>query len=162
MIDMKGRHFGEKYDKPLFDAGTIPPELLDQHLSNMKKGEVVTSRLPPDGSALVGIMIQQAGFPKYLGSDSSLYPLDLLDTVAVKTLPPMWILHGRDDEVVPVDGTEKFVERLSQKYPEVIYPDGRLMLTVEAGGHGFDESVTQDTEWVKAGLEWVGDYWPKV
>ena len=160
MIDMKGRHFAEKYEKPLFDAGTIPPGLLDQHLSSMKKGEVVTSRLPPDGSALVGIMIQQGSFPEDLGSDSSLYSLDVLDTVDVKSLPPIWILHGNEDEVVPVDRTEKFVEKLSQTYPEVICPDGKLMLTIEAGGHGFDESATQHTEWVKAGLEWLGEYWP--
>lgn len=69
-------------------------------------------------------------------------------------LPPVLLLHGKDDSAVPVAGTERFYELL-RKYKTV---DGLaqgkdekdvLKLIIEPGEHGFDAALDIDsTEWL--------------
>ncbi|KAK3112915.1 hypothetical protein LTR53_010309 [Teratosphaeriaceae sp. CCFEE 6253] len=166
MLDLRDPHYTQAYVKQLFDppAPQIPPQVLANHLVGLKGTEVVTSATPPDRVPLTVSIIQQGRTAEFLGDDRGLYPLELLEDGAVSEagLPPMWILHGKHDSAVPVDGTYRFVEKLLGAWP-----DAQLHVTIEDGEHGFDnhafgtgEAATLETAWVKEGVEFVQKYWP--
>ncbi|QIW96716.1 hypothetical protein AMS68_002234 [Peltaster fructicola] len=162
MIDMKSAHFTEDYHKELFDppAPQLDRRLLDDHIRELSGKEVITSRLPPEGVPLLLIAFQSGRFGSMFGQQSELYPLEQLDTVS--SFPPLWILHGDKDNVVPVEGTRKFAKAFQSKLPEVPFH-----LSIGEGGmHGFDNHDASSglpatlTDWVKPGVELVQRYWP--
>ena len=99
---------------------------------------------------------QQGQFGELFGADSSLYPIELLESVT--DLPPTWLLHGTGDTVIPVEGTYKYEKRLREKLP-----DAKLHVSYQEGDHGFDNdpSVSLDTNWIKEGVAFVEQFWPK-
>jgi acetyl esterase/lipase len=163
MLDLKSEHFTRDYEKALFEPPIpkVPREVLDGYIKTMDKGKVVTSALPPERLGLMVGMVQQGRLEELLGSDDELYPMELLENEEglVQRLPPMWILHGKSDGLVPVQGTEKYVGLVKEKGLD----EGKLHVSlIEGGGHGFDNepSVTLEKEWVRDGVEFVERFWP--
>lgn len=160
MLDMRDRWWTEEYEKNLFSAGpNLPKHLLADYMAKLKGDEVVTSRIPPAGEMLSASIIQQGLFPKYLGTATELYPLEVLEhrAKAGERVPPMWIFHGRDDDVVPVQGTEAFVKLWKEVLPG---KEEELHVNYESGSHGFDDAATLETPWIKTGLEFIEKFWP--
>ncbi|KAK0948056.1 hypothetical protein LTR29_000580 [Friedmanniomyces endolithicus] len=167
MLDLRAPHYTQAYTKHIFDPPVpqIPKAVLDGFLANLKGNEVVASAVPLARVPLAMSMVQQGRFEELFGSERSLYPIDVLDDGVVSEssrLPAMWILHGKQDTAVPVEGTHKFVEKLREKVPGV-----QLHVTIEDGEHGFDnhaagsgEAATLETAWVKEGVEFVEKFWP--
>ena len=158
MIDMRNGHYTEDYEKTLFDppAPQLDRSILRNYIENLKGDEVATSGIPPERVPLVVSAMQQGAFGKLFGGDSSLYPIEMLDQV--NELPPTWILHGKEDNVVPVAGTQNYVDKLKEKLP-----DTKVHVSYRPGMHGFDNhpAATLEDDWVKEGLEFIGPYWPK-
>jgi acetyl esterase/lipase len=158
MIDMRDPHYTGDYEKHIFTpaAPQLDRSILRSYLENMKKGETITSAVPPDRVTIVISALQQGSFGKMLGDDSALYPLEVLDNTAA--LPPIWILHGTGDTVIPVEGSYKFEKAVKEKLPET-----KLHLTYQPGDHGFDnvESIGLETDWVKEGVDFIAKYWPQ-
>ncbi|EME84087.1 uncharacterized protein MYCFIDRAFT_202888 [Pseudocercospora fijiensis CIRAD86] len=161
MVDMRSPHFTQKYEKQLMETPQIDPQILDEYVVKMKPGSIVTSRIPPEGSEFVAIMFQQGSFPKYFGTEKELHPLEMLETAT--SFPPIWLIHGTKDSMVPVASTEKFAAAL-----EKVLPDTPSYVTMQEGEeHGFDlhdaasgGPASLETDWVKSGLEFVDKYWP--
>ncbi|KAK5120213.1 hypothetical protein LTR85_006419 [Meristemomyces frigidus] len=161
MLDMHAPQFMEKYEKQLFTppAPQLPVHILDDFLQNLKGNEVVTSATPPERLPLGLVILQQGRTAEFFGTDRSLYPLDMLDDMT--SMPPTWILHGKDDSAVPVQGTRNYAAELHRKLPEA-----RLHLSLEEGEHGFDnhgpngEPASLETDWVKKGADFIERYWP--
>lgn len=161
MLDMRDRWYTQDYEKNLFSAGPNPPKhLLQDYLDELTGDEIVTSRIPPDGGMLSASIFGQGLYPKFLGTETGLYPFENLRRRAEKSerVPPTWVLHGREDDVVPVQGTEAFVELWKKVLPE---KKGELYVNYESGSHGFDDAATVDTPWVAEGLRFVRSYWPE-
>jgi acetyl esterase/lipase len=158
MIDMRDRYYTEDYEKQIFTpvAPQLPQNILRDYRANLKGGEVVSSGVPPDSVPLVISALQQGRFAELFGGDSSLYPIEALESVT--DLPPTWVLHGTGDTVIPVEGSHKYEKRLREKLP-----DAKLHVSYRTGDHGFDNdpSVTLDTDWIKQGVEFVEQFWPK-
>ena len=158
MIDMRDRYWTEDYEKQIFHppAPQLPQNILRDYLTNLKGNEVVSSGVPPDRVPLVISVMQQGRYPDLMGEDSSLYPIEVLDTVT--DLPPTWLFHGTEDKVVPVEGSYKYEKRLREKLPSA-----KLHVSYRPADHGFDNdpSVTLDTDWVKEGVQFVEQFWPK-
>lgn len=73
-------------------------------------------------------------------------------------LPPIWVVQGTEDTVVPKDGTDEMVLRLREEGPE----GTEVRYTVREGGHGFDIPLRLgegEEDWVKEGVEWVKGFW---
>ncbi|KAK6435315.1 hypothetical protein LTR95_008497 [Oleoguttula sp. CCFEE 5521] len=160
MLDMRDRWWTEDYEKNIFSAGPNPPKhLLADHLASLKGDEVVTERIPPKDEWMGGSIIGEGLYPKFLGTATELYPLEVLTQRAKEgvRVPPTWVFHGTEDDVVPIEGTHKFVELWKESLPG---KEGDLFVNYEPGGHGFDAECTVETEWVKKGLEFTGQYWP--
>ncbi|KAH6635000.1 Alpha/Beta hydrolase protein [Chaetomium sp. MPI-SDFR-AT-0129] len=73
-------------------------------------------------------------------------------------LPPIWVVQGTEDTVVPKEGTDEMVKRLREEGPE----GTEVRYTVREGGHGFDIPLRLgegEEGWVREGVEWVRGFW---
>jgi len=70
-------------------------------------------------------------------------------------LPAMFILHGKADRAVPVEGSVKFVEAVKRKFPKT---NVRLELR-EGEDHGNDALLSLETEWFKQDVEFIVKNW---
>jgi len=159
MLDLRDPHYTTAYYKPLFDPPVppIPPKVLEDHVAGLNGTEVVTNAVPMDRMPIVLSMGLEGRFGDFLGDERSLYPLEVLEDgwTSKPALPPTWILHGKQDLAVPIEGTHRFVERLQAHAATT-----PLHLTYEDGQHGFDEVTSSDTMWVKEGVQFIEKYWP--
>lgn len=72
-----------------------------------------------------------------------------------KFFVPTYILHGRDDSNVPVEETEKFVEKARRLFPET-----RFEVAIQPGDHGFEGQIYEEDEpWLKELLSGVEKDW---
>ncbi|WPH04172.1 Hypothetical protein R9X50_00706000 [Acrodontium crateriforme] len=163
MLDLRDGHYTKRYEKKLFDppAPTVNESVLRDFVGNLSGDEIVTSAVPPERLLLVLSVLQQGRTMEFLGSERELYPIEMLDEAATK-LPPVWVLHGKQDSVVPAVGTERFAAALREKYP-----GAKLHVSLQEGEHGFDnhapvtnEAASLKTDWVQKGVEFIEQFWP--
>lgn len=151
-IDFESKFFSEAYEKSVRGAPMLPTSVLENHLQAMRRGQIITSVDPPERMNLCLSAVQQGRFPEFLGTDEILYPLRRLEMV--DEMPFTLILHGRDDSAVPVEGSVEFAEKARR-----IYGDEKVLLHTEPGEHGFDDTATLETPWLKECLRHVTDLW---
>ncbi|KAF2149003.1 alpha/beta-hydrolase [Myriangium duriaei CBS 260.36] len=159
MLDVGGKHFNENHHKDLFDPPVpqLPRETLQRHLDSLKGDEVITEAMPPVRLDLALSVLQQGTVGSLIGTDRRIFPYKLLEE-RTEDLPPTWVYHGTDDNVVPIDGSEKFVKIVQRKFP-----DTSLHVSWPPGHHGFDAhdpAPEADDTWLKDGLDFVGRFWP--
>lgn len=159
MIDLRDAWYSEPGRKVIW--GQSPPSFpdgwLDQQLEGAARStEPVTERIPKEGEPdLFVATLLKGRYTEILGSDSSLYPLENLKRIKEQgeVLTPIWMFHGEQDTIIPMDGTTKFVQEAQEGVYEKIIPGAE---------HGFDDdSVGLGTDWVIEGREWLQKYWPQ-
>lgn len=134
----------------------VPDEdFVDKHVAGIQPGVVVSSAAPPARLDLMFAMSVYGKSHEYLGDDPRFYPMEAIEKAT--HFPSMWLLHGRDDEILPVESSVAFVEKVRE-----MFPNNNVKLTVEDGNHGFDgeKSVEKDS-WLKEGVEWIVKEWLK-
>jgi len=146
-LDFKSPHFsGIGSGMP---AGTF--SLVDQHLAtvgkNIASSDMNLSRFP-----LINAMIQEGRLLDFFGDDPRLFPLQRVE--AGDDIPPLFIIHGLNDSIVPVDGSTKFVKLLLEKKP-----GAEVHLTVQPGEHGVSIPFGVDHPWLAEGLKLVTEKW---
>ncbi|KIY03564.1 uncharacterized protein Z520_00255 [Fonsecaea multimorphosa CBS 102226] len=169
VLDLKARFYTEEYSTPkvVLGAPTIPKEVMAAHLASIEEDakhgrprRVISSATPPERLPLCLSMVQQGLMTKLLGDEKILFPLERLDDIlptGAEAVPPILIIHGRDDSAVPVEGSEKWTAKAREKLG-----DDKVMLVVQPGEHGFDTAengVTLDTAWLKEALGPVTAAW---
>lgn len=152
MLDLQSRWFTEAFPKPSFDVPAYPSSVIDDHLATMKTNSVVSAAEPPSRVDLMFAMVQHGRFLEMLGTHPSLFPINTINVA--KAFPPLFIYHGRQDTLIPREGTEKFVENL-----KVVLPEVKVLFKTEDGDHGLDSSITVETPWMKEGLDFVTQEW---
>jgi len=157
VLDYDSKFFSTAYEKSVLGAPQIPKSILEGYLKAMKPGSIVSECNPPDGrQGLVMSFVQQGRFVEFLGKDDKVYPFRWMHKV--DEVPPVLIIHGNDDSAVPVEGSIKFVEEASKKWG-----DGKVLLHLEPGEHGFDTALDYETPWLQDLLErqvtgaWLGN-----
>ena len=153
-LDMRDPFFNTKFEKLLFGMPMMPEEVLDAHVASLTGGEVVTSAFPPARLDLTCAMIQNGRMLEFLGTGEKLLPLELV--AQAESMPAVLILHGREDSVIPVAGSQRFVEALKMKLPE-----SAVKLDVRPGDHGFDGEAKLEEQWLKEDVEFICGYWLK-
>ncbi|KAK4149180.1 Alpha/Beta hydrolase protein [Chaetomidium leptoderma] len=68
--------------------------------------------------------------------------------------PPIWVIQGDEDFMVPKAGADEMVERMKKERPTAV-----VKYTVRPGGHGFDAIDTLEDDWVKEGVDFAKGYW---
>jgi acetyl esterase/lipase len=140
-----------------FGAPQVPRSVLDEHLSRMEKGRVVSGAFPMERMEIALVLLQQGLWTGRFGEDDSLFPARTLEKMQKgEKVPFLLAMHGKDDTAVPHEETERFVREWKAKFGEE-----RALGVFEPGEHGFDGEATLETEWLKDGLkevtrEWLG------
>lgn len=80
---------------------TLTPSVLDNHLNTMKPGKIVTSAFPPHRMDLGLLLEQQGRMLEFFGTDESLFLMKVMEKA--KETPFIFILHGEEDDIVPVE-----------------------------------------------------------
>ncbi|KAI9838859.1 MAG: hypothetical protein M1819_004066 [Sarea resinae] len=152
MLDVKCPLYTRCEEKNLLGVPMLPPETLSSHIASMVPGQIVTSVDPPDRASLLMVAVQQGRYVELLGSDPTLFPLEQLETA--KKLPAMFIYHGTEDSVVPIEGSRTFVSEV-----ERLHPGTKIALVTQPGDHIFDTELTVETPWFKKELNWITTEW---
>ncbi|KAL1311779.1 hypothetical protein AAFC00_001863 [Neodothiora populina] len=153
MIDLEDRHYTEAYPKNLFGTPRVESAVED-YLKTFKPGTIRSSATDVDSTWMFVVEVMRQGrYLEFLGTDKNLFPMRLIDEA--ESLPPFWFISGKDDELVPIDGTERFIAKIKEKHPETPF-----LYTLEPGPHGFDVGNVLSDAWVKQGCEFLDKYWP--
>ncbi|THY37012.1 alpha/beta-hydrolase, partial [Aureobasidium pullulans] len=142
MIDLQDAWYSIPSHKEIFNQPppSYPPGWLDAQLKVARAAAPVTSRIPKEEDLdLFVASLQQGRYTEILGVDASLFPLENLKKVKEegKPLMPMWIFHGDEDSIIPIQGTWKFMEEVKSVFGEngARKVESRVVVGKE---HGFD------------------------
>ncbi|KAL4884560.1 Alpha/Beta hydrolase protein [Aspergillus karnatakaensis] len=156
MLDLTSDFYTQASAKPIVGVSNFPNELIDTFLSSLEtapcKPPALTEADPPDRLDLALAMVQNGRLLDFLGDEPVLFPIERI--VEGTWLPPMLVMHGREDSAVPVAGTGRFVERVRS-----VDPGCRMRVVVRPGDHGFDALATLEDGWLREGLEFVSAEW---
>jgi Prolyl oligopeptidase family len=163
MLDFASPWFASPHPingKTFFNRPILPDSIVTSHLATLVPGESIVTAVDPPARLDIAIAIGHHGrFREFLGGEEALYPLDVIEKKAAREeggekFPPLFIFHGREDDVVLVEGTEKFVKVL-----EKAAPGGKVLLKLQSGGHGFDKATHLEEGWLREGLAFVERVW---
>ena len=144
-----------KKTKMIFGMPVPEEDFVDKFVARIRPGAVVSGAAPPARLDLMFTMAVYGKLCDFLGHEPKFYPIEAIETAA--HFPSMWLLHGRDDEIIPVESSVAFVEKVRE-----LFPDTKVKLTVEDGNHGFDGEKSVDKDpWLKEGVEWLVKEWLK-
>ncbi|KAI9735952.1 MAG: hypothetical protein M1834_001418 [Cirrosporium novae-zelandiae] len=127
--------------------------LLDRYVNNLRPGAIRLSSLPLELLDVLEAMAQEDRHREFIGTDDKLYLIKSLERA--KSVPAMWVIHGKADSILLVECSEEFARKLEELHPET-----PMLLTLRSGGHGFDTLTTINNVWVQEGCDFVGNYWP--
>jgi acetyl esterase/lipase len=147
-LDLESPHFTGA-------GNSLPPgeaSLVNQHLALMGKRYKASSDMTLARFPLINAMIREGRFLDFFGRDRRLFPLKKLQNGA--ELPPLFIIHGAGDTIVPVDGSRTFVKLLLEKNP-----NAKVVLNVQPGEHGFSILFGMGHPWLAEGLKLVTEAW---
>ncbi|KAH7134942.1 Alpha/Beta hydrolase protein [Dendryphion nanum] len=133
---------------------SIPPKVvLDEFLASIVPGTIISGATPPARSWMSAMMRAHGRWNELFGSGKHIMPDTRIEDA--EFFIPTYIIHGKDDSVVPVKWTHSFVEKAKRLFPET-----RFELVTPPGDHGFDESIYENDEpWLKNLLKGVEEDW---
>jgi hypothetical protein len=136
---------------------TLPKKKYDRetHVDIERRGDRIVrhAATPPDRMDLAISVIQQGKFVEMIGDDTDLFPMERLDLV--KDIPPMFMIHGKDDSTVLYRSSEVFVEKMKRTHPHIKV----LHNAVPGCEHRLDLKANLDTPWLKEGLDFITPFW---
>ena len=151
-LDVRDPYFNTKFEKILFGMPMLPTEIVDSHVTAMAPGAVVTGAHLPSRLDVGCSMVQNGRLVEFLGESKDLFPVEMVSLA--EHMPAVLILHGREDSVVPVAGSERFVKALKKKLP-----GSAVRLDVRSGDHGFDGEATMEEKWLKDDVDFITGHW---
>jgi hypothetical protein len=84
----------------------------------------------------------------FFGNDPRLSPFKRLGTGT--KLPPLFIIHSADDQIVPVEGNRTFVKKMLEKNPAA-----KVVFTLRPGEYGASIPLGMKHPWLTGGLEFI-------
>ena len=113
MLDMRRRWWTEAGEKHPFGAPTVPGVVMENHIKAVEKGEsprICSVGQPPERLPLCMVAVQQGLFPRLMGTEAELYPMEVLEKVEEDKAPAMWLYHGKQVRCDARLDTEKCLE----------------------------------------------------
>lgn len=144
---------------PRVILGKRPPppgkaeSIIRTYLKNIKPHTVRTSGDVMEMWNLLTCVLQQAYLARWLGAGKE--DLDVMKVLQrAQSMPPIWLLHGEQDSVVPPLCSIGFVQKLKQTLPNV-----PVLLSLQPGDHGFEAMRGGKEKWIQDGVEFIKRYW---
>lgn len=156
ILDVKTRFFTQAYEKHIIGyQGMAPPGMIDEHIGSIRPGTMISAVDPSNIRKRIDLaiaMVQQGRYVEFLGSESTLFPVENLERAT--SLPPMFVFHGKEDTAVPFEGSEAFVSMAKEAHP-----DANIKLSIVKGDHLFDMEASSGELWLQEGLAFISKYW---
>jgi len=150
---------------PKKSDGPVQRLALTEYLQNIKPGDAVSTAVTPERMSLATSVLLEGRFAELYtrASENSqdrdlLFPIDRLNKEAKLPRGGVVILHGADDDAVPLEGSENFIKRAREVMKDKQGGD-KLVLVVQPGGHGFDVSASLDDQWLSQALQAAVETW---
>lgn len=166
MVDMHEPDYYTPQYRQMFNSPVLPVSVITDHLAKMKPEDAALTYPPPERFPLCVAAFQHGKVLEFYerGAENSprkddLFLVERLEKEGTK-LPRggILILHGKEDSVVPVRGSEKFIAKAREVMKGKQGGD-KLVLALRPGDHGFDGDTTLDAEWLKEALEPAVEAW---
>ncbi|KAM0232469.1 hypothetical protein ACHAP5_010722 [Fusarium lateritium] len=158
MVDNKSRHFTEAYEKPMLGFPQLPASIVDSHKAKLENKEIVSiiSTDPHCSRAELMISFIQNGRYEELipRSRRDLSILDKIEDGARFPRGGVFVWHGKQDSVVPVDGSIKLAAKIKDLDRDLTFG-----LALRDGDHGFDATISLDEQWFAEGLKPLVAIW---
>ena len=168
MVDLNAPWFAEHFEKHFFDVPQLPESVYTEHIAKIKAQEdlsstsseqakkvVVSSDPRLDRAPLFFAMVQHGSFPRHLdNSNKKGLILDRLEGGERFPRGGVFVLHGTEDSLVPVEQSRKLAEKVNE-----VDADANFNLVERPGDHGFDGETKLDEEWLQDGLKPIVDAW---
>jgi acetyl esterase/lipase len=153
--DLKIPFFTQPYEKIMGGFLVFPADTIPRRIASLNEGDMVSSASPPERLEIAFSATPQGKYLELLGAGPSLFPMERLNRV--KDIPPIFIIHRKDDSAVPYKSSVLFVEKMKKTHPEVKV---LLYRAVDGCEHGLDGKVgLGETSWLKEGLDFVTPLW---
>lgn len=160
MIDLEDPWFasaGHRQDEKFRGWPTVPYSVIEEHLTTMRQNSPiapVSEDWNLERNKLIVAALQHGSFNDWFTGGGEIsdeyYPMRRLQTVT--SYPTIFIMHGRQDSAVPVEGSIRFIAALRERIPSV-----NVLLEVHDGEHGFGNEHSMTKGWLARGLAWFDD-----
>lgn len=158
MVDLLSPYFTEDYDKPIFGMPQIPYSVIEEHLKNVKQGEapsIVSSDPRFERASLMFCLFQRGGLKDFFTEKNPEFQiLEKLKGGARFPKGGVFVYHGKNDSLVPAEGSTKLAELVRE-----LDPTSKFHLEFRDGEHGFDGDASLDDEWIANGVKDVTEAW---
>lgn len=161
MLDMRSDHYTKHFEKPICGVPNFPDQLVEDFITSKLDASSITEADPPARLDLALATVQNGRFLEFIGDEAELFPLERIKNkelssrpVGENILPPFYILHGKNDTAVPLEGTLKLLEYLRE-----VDRNAKMHVAIRPGDHGFDAAADIREDWMKAGLDFIAQEW---
>jgi acetyl esterase/lipase len=156
----------DKLERPFEDTFKDIPSpkssYIDEHIASIKPNTVLSSAVPPiedlptSRIQLSYALAAHGRWLEFYGTDKELLPITAIE--GASSFPPALIVHGKQDTLVSIDDSRRFVKRVGDVLGKDIR--GHLRLVEGEGDHGFDmEFAEEDTPWLRDEVKWLEGKW---
>ncbi|KAH6990075.1 Alpha/Beta hydrolase protein [Ilyonectria destructans] len=117
MLDLKDAYYKKPAPKYIWnkESPSRGTQFLLDHLISIHPSTIISRREIPDNATYdLFIQVWESGrFLQFLGNDTSLYSVEVLDFVVKekRKMCPVWIFRGTKDTVVPFQGFQVFFDK---------------------------------------------------
>lgn len=151
LVDAASPHFTGQYTKKVFSLPEIPKETISAQLRETERHEAkgpISSDPDLKRGALMFGLVQHGLFGDFFPKNQrGLFPVLRLEDGARFPRGGVLVWHGKEDSVVPVEGSLKLREALGEHDPGLVF-----RLVIREGEHGFDHAANIDDEWAAEAL----------
>ncbi|CAH0040492.1 unnamed protein product [Clonostachys solani] len=158
VFDVRSSYFTEDCEKSVFGMPQMPLNMIKEHMAKVKDGRlpsIVSSDPKGERTELMFAFIQRGAYRDSFPPDQRQNAiLERLEDGSRFPRGGVFVMHGRDDTVVPIEGSFMLQNDLLRLDPEL-----KFHLAARDGEHGFDGTSTLDEEWLATGLADVVSSW---
>ncbi|KAL0934065.1 uncharacterized protein CTRU02_210864 [Colletotrichum truncatum] len=157
-IDLKATHHTEGSKGPILGLPKVPFSVAEAHLSKVRDGSLpaIISADPGFERASLMFAFVHDGLSKHLfpAEKRHLFPFEKLDDGARFPRGGVFVWHGNEDTLVPVEGSIRLKEKVTELDPEL-----EFHLALRPGEHGFDHTTKLDEDWMADGFKNLVKAW---
>lgn len=163
-VDLTSDHFVNGATTPPMGVD-LPASLMADYVAQLQPGAIVTSAFPPDRFDLALGATRHGQITALYerdveGMDRAVrYPFEKLERADTRIpVGGIAMLHGLQDDVVPVEGCERFAVKAREAMKG--RPGGnKIVFSAREGGHGFDGLSRLEEPWLLDNLKFAVEAW---